>query len=164
MSCCSLTCALARRVPSAAPHCRSGVAHGPHQRGVPGVLLGGVFGCLIFPLVDRLLPLRLLYPEPKDRVVVIPFAPIETGQTLRLRIEETYTAPASYRLEGEELEFDRSLGRPRNAVMLPSGWYCTFSAVPATVDRLPDGTVLLHYWDDRPEALNVLLKARRRVL
>jgi hypothetical protein len=102
-------------------------------------------------------------PAPKARVVVIPFAPIQAGQTLRLRIAETYTAPVSYRLEGEELVFDRSLGRPRNAVVLPSGWYCTYSAEPATVSQLPDGRVRLDYWDDRPEAVNVLLKARRRI-
>jgi hypothetical protein len=95
-------------------------------------------------------------------VVVIPFTPVEKGQTLRLRISETYTAPASYRLEGDELVFDRSLGRPRNGVVLPSGWYCTFSAAPATVSQLPDGRVRLDYWDDRPEAVQVLLKARRR--
>jgi hypothetical protein len=95
--------------------------------------------------------------------VVIPFAAIQSGRTLRLRITETYTAPASYRLEGDELVFDRSLGRPRNAVVLPSGWYCTFSAAPATVTQLPDGRVRLDYWDDRPEAVDVLLKARRRV-
>ena len=100
---------------------------------------------------------------PTARVVVIPFAPVQTGQTLRLRITETYTAPVSYRLEGEELVFDRSLGRPRNAVVLPSGWYCTFSAAPATVMQLPDGRVRLDYWDDRPEAVDVLLKARRRI-
>jgi hypothetical protein len=100
---------------------------------------------------------------PAAHVVVIPFAPLQTGQTLRLRIAETYTAPISYRLEGEELVFDRSLGRPRNAVVLPSGWYCTFSAAPATVSQLPDGRVRLDYWDDRPEAVDVLLKARRRV-
>ena len=97
------------------------------------------------------------------RVVVIPFPAVKAGQTLRLRIAETYTAPVSYRLDGEELVFDRSLGRPRNAVVLPSGWYCTFSAAPATVSRLPDGRVRLDYWDDRPEALDVLLKAKRRV-
>jgi len=97
------------------------------------------------------------------RVVLIPFKPLEAGQTLRLRIAETYTAPVSYRLEGDELVFDRSLGRPRNAVVLPSGWYCTFSAAPATVSQLPDGRVRLDYWDDRPEAVEVLLKARRRV-
>ncbi len=97
------------------------------------------------------------------RVVVIPFAPLRAGQTLRLRIAETYTAPLSYRLEGDELVFDRSLGRPRNAVVLPSGWYCTFSAAPAVVSQLPDGRVRLDYWDDRPEAVDVLLKAKRRV-
>jgi hypothetical protein len=97
------------------------------------------------------------------RVVVIPFAPLKDGQTLRLRIAETYTAPVSYKLDGDELVFDRSLGRPRNAVVLPTGWYCTFSAAPATVSRLPDGRVRLDYWDDRPEAVEVLLKARRRV-
>jgi hypothetical protein len=98
---------------------------------------------------------------PTARVVVIPFAPLQAGQTLRLRIAETYTAPVSYRLDGEDLVFDRSLGRPRNAVVLPSGWYCTFSAAPATVTQLPDNRVRLDYWDDRPEAVDVLLKARR---
>jgi hypothetical protein len=101
--------------------------------------------------------------EPTARVVVIPFAPLQAGQTLRLRIAETYTAPSSYKLDGEEMVFDRSLGRPRNAVVLPSGWYCTFSAAPATVSQLPDGRVRMDYWDDRPEAVDVLIKARRRV-
>jgi hypothetical protein len=101
--------------------------------------------------------------DPTARVVVIPFPAVKAGQTLRLRIAETYTAPASYRLEGDELVFDRSLGRPRNAVVLPTGWYCTFSAAPATMSQLPDGRVRLDYWDDRPEAVDVLLKAKRRL-
>jgi hypothetical protein len=96
-------------------------------------------------------------------VVVIPFAALQAGQTLRLRIAETYTAPVSYKLDGDELVFDRSLGRPRNAVVLPSGWYCTHSAAPATVTQLPDDRIRLDYWDDRPEAVDVLLKAKRRV-
>jgi hypothetical protein len=100
--------------------------------------------------------------DAKARVVVIPFAPVQAGQTLRLRITETYTAPLSYRLDGDDLVFDRSLGRPRNAVVLPSGWYCTASAIPATVSQLPDGRVRLDYWDDRPEATDVLVKAKRR--
>lgn len=101
--------------------------------------------------------------DPAARIVVIPFASLQQGQTVRLRIAETYTAPSSYRLDGEELVFERSLGRPRNAVVLPSGWYCTFSAAPATVSQLPDGRVRLDYWDERPEAVDVLLKARRRI-
>jgi len=101
--------------------------------------------------------------DPSARVVVIPFAAIKPGETLRLRIEETYTAPVSYRLDGDELVFDRSLGRPRNAVVLPSAWYCTASSVPATVTKLADCRVRLDYWNDRPEGLDVLLKARRRL-
>jgi hypothetical protein len=101
--------------------------------------------------------------DPKARVVVIPFEAIKDGQSIRLRIEETYTAPASYGLDGDELVFDRSLGRPRNAVVLPQGWYCTFSSIPATVSPQPDGRVRLDFWDDRPEAVDVLLKARRRI-
>jgi hypothetical protein len=101
--------------------------------------------------------------EPKARVVVIPFTEVKAGESIRLRIAETYTAPTSYKLDGDELVFDRSLGRPRNAVVLPSGWYCTFSAIPTTVTQLPDGRVRLEYWDDRPEPVDVLIKARRRV-
>lgn len=100
--------------------------------------------------------------EADARVVVIPFPAVQAGQSLRLRIAETYTAPVSYKLDGEDLVFDRSLGRPRNAVVLPSGWYCTFSAIPATLSQLPDGRVRLDYWNGRPDGVDVLIKARRR--
>ncbi len=82
---------------------------------------------------------------------------------MRLRISETYTAPASYRLEGDELVFDRSLGRPRNAVVLPVGWYLTASAIPATVTQLSDGRIRLDFWNGRPDSVDVLLKAKRGV-
>ena len=101
--------------------------------------------------------------DDKSDVVVIPFAAIKSGESIRLRISETYTAPVSYKLNADELSFDRSLGRPRNAVVLPSGWYATASAEPATVSQLPDGRIRLDFWDDEPEAVDVLLKARRRV-
>ncbi|HEX4039510.1 MAG TPA: hypothetical protein VHX37_15735 [Acidobacteriaceae bacterium] len=101
--------------------------------------------------------------DPKDSVVVIPFPAVEPGQSLRLRVLETYTAPVSYRLNGDELVFDRSLGRARNAVVLPAGWYVTASAEPTTVSQLPEGRVRLEYWDNHPEADDVLIKAKRRV-
>jgi hypothetical protein len=100
--------------------------------------------------------------KPATQVVVIPFPPVKKGQSIRLRISETYTAPASYRLDGDELVFDRSLGRPRNAVVLPAGWYLTASAIPATVTQLPDGRIRLDFWNDRPDAVDVLIRAKRR--
>lgn len=101
--------------------------------------------------------------KPATQIVVIPFAPVKKGQSIRLRISETYTAPASYRLDADELVFDRSLGRPRNAVVLPAGWYLTASAIPATVTQLSDGRIRLDFWNPRPDSIDVLLKAKRRV-
>jgi hypothetical protein len=103
--------------------------------------------------------------EPVDasaQIVVIPFSPVKVGQSVRLRISETYTAPASYRLEGEELVFDRSLGRPRNAVVLPQGWYLTASSIPAKVTQLEDGRIRLDFSNGRPDEVDVLIKAKRR--
>jgi hypothetical protein len=103
--------------------------------------------------------------EPVDQtahVVVIPFPPVKVGQNIRLRISETYTAPASYHLDGDELVFDRSLGRPRNAVVLPEGWYLTASSVPATVTRMTDGRIRLDFWNGSPDPADVLIKAKRR--
>ena len=100
--------------------------------------------------------------KPATQIVVIPFPAVKKGQSLRLRISETYTAPASYRLEGDELVFDRSLGRSRNAVVLPEGWYLTASAIPATVTQLSDGRIRLDFWNGRPDSVDVLLKAKRR--
>ncbi|HVN08875.1 MAG TPA: hypothetical protein VMV61_07885 [Patescibacteria group bacterium] len=101
--------------------------------------------------------------KPEAQVVLIPFPAVKQGQSTRLRISETYTAPVSYRLDGDELVFDRSFGRPRNAVVLPAGWYLTASAIPAVVRQLPDGRIRLDYWNGRPDSIDVLIKARRRV-
>ena len=100
--------------------------------------------------------------KPATQIVVIPFPAVKKGQSLRLRISETYTAPVSYRLDGDELVFDRSLGRSRNAVVLPEGWYLTASAIPATVTQLPDGRIRLDFWNGRPDSVDVLIKAKRR--
>jgi hypothetical protein len=100
--------------------------------------------------------------RPDSEAVVIRFPPVEKGETLRLRISETYTDPGSYRLEGEELVFDRNFGRPRNAVVLPAGWYLTASSIPATVSQLSDGRIRLDFVNPRPDSIDVLIKARRR--
>jgi hypothetical protein len=100
--------------------------------------------------------------SPTTQVVLIPFPPVKRGQSIRLRISETYTAPASYKLDGDELVFDRSLGRPRNAVVLPQGWYLTASAIPATITQLPDDRIRLDFWNGRPDSVDVLIRARRR--
>jgi hypothetical protein len=95
-------------------------------------------------------------------VVVIWFDAVKPGQSVRLRIEETYTDPNRYLIYNNELIWDRSFGRPDNAVVLPDGWYLTTNSIPATINQTEDGKTRLHYINDRPEEIDVFIKARRK--
>jgi hypothetical protein len=94
--------------------------------------------------------------------VIAHFPPVHQGESIRLRIAETYTDPRSYRLEGDRLVFDRSFGRPRNAVVLPAGWSLAANAIPATVSETADGRIRLDFVNPRPDQIDVLIEARRR--
>lgn len=100
--------------------------------------------------------------RPDSEIVLVRFPPVGRRASLRLRISETYTDPARYRLEGDELVWDRSFGRPHNAVVLPAGWRLTASSIPATVTETADGRIRLDFVNPRPDEIAVLLKARRR--
>ncbi len=100
--------------------------------------------------------------QPASEVVVIHYPAVKKGQSIRLRIMETYTDEARYYVDGDQLVFDRSFGRARNAVVLPAGWYVTDSSIPATIRLTRDGRVRLDYDNPRPDELNVLLRAARR--
>lgn len=95
-------------------------------------------------------------------VVVFHFTPAKPGESVRLRMFETYTDTARYKLIGDELVWNRSFGRPANAVVLPSGWTLTNSSIPATVTQTPDGRTRLDFVNARPDEIAVLITARRR--
>ena len=99
---------------------------------------------------------------PDAEVVVIRFPAVQKGQSARLRISETYTDAGRYYTAGDEFVWDRSLGRPRNAVVLPAGWYVTASSIPAVITLTEDGRVRLDYDNPRPDDVAVLLKGKRR--
>ena len=96
-----------------------------------------------------------------SEVVVIRFPAVRKGQSIRLRIEETYTDPARYALIDGRLLWNRSFGRPRNDIVLPAGWRVTTSSIPATVSLTDDGRVRLAYVNPRPDSIEVFLAARR---
>jgi hypothetical protein len=100
--------------------------------------------------------------KPTTEVVVFRFPAVKAGQSIRLRMSETYTDTARYKLAGDELVWDRGFGRPANAVVLPTGWVLTNSSIPATVTTLPDGRVRLDFINPRPDEIQVLITARRR--
>ena len=98
---------------------------------------------------------------PDAQVVVVRFAPVKKGQSVRLRMSEIYTAPQSYRLDGDDLVFDRSFGRPRDSVVLPSGWYLTALSIPAVVRQTAEGLTRIDFVNGRPDSIDVLVKARK---
>jgi hypothetical protein len=99
---------------------------------------------------------------PTTEVVVFRFPAVKAGQSIRLRMFETYTDTARYKLAGDELVWDRGFGRPSNAVVLPAGWLLTNSSIPAAVSTLPDGRMRLDFLNPRPDEIQVLITARRR--
>jgi hypothetical protein len=93
--------------------------------------------------------------------VVFRFPAVKDGESVRIRMYETYTDTARYKLVGDELVWDRSFGRPSNVVVLPSGWILTNSSIPATVSTMSDGRTRLEFINPRPDEIAVLITARR---
>ncbi len=103
-------------------------------------------------------------PSPDDEVVVqgeLPHA-IGPGESVRVRVIETYTDPQGYTSNGPELIWDRTLGRPRNEVTLPSGYMLTEVTVPAIISLDAEGRVTCRFTNARNDEIHVRLKARRR--
>ncbi len=99
-----------------------------------------------------------------QQVVVTRFAPVTKGKSVRLRLWETYVAPQSYRIEGDEFVFERSLGRPRDSIILPGLWYLTALSIPAIVRELPNGLTRVDFVNGRPDGIDVLMKGKRRAI
>ncbi|MGZ3375901.1 MAG: hypothetical protein ACXU8S_04825 [Phenylobacterium sp.] len=98
---------------------------------------------------------------PESEIVVFNFKPLKAGQSIRLRMSETYTDTGRYRLVGDELVFDRTFGRANNAVVLPKGWMLTNSSAPVVVSRTEDGRVRLDFNNPRPDEIQALFTAKR---
>ncbi len=94
---------------------------------------------------------------------------IGEGQSVRIRVQETYTDPVGYTVAngelvwtGPELVWKRTLGRPVNRVTLPAGWMLTSCNTPAVITLDAEGRVALRFTNIRNDELSVEIKARRR--
>ena len=99
---------------------------------------------------------------PETEVVVIRFPAVKDGQSVRLRLSETYTDPSRYGIVDGQLVWHRSFGRPANDVVLPEGWHLTVSSIPGVITTEPDGRTRVSFINPRPDSIDVILKARRR--
>ncbi len=106
------------------------------------------------------------YPTPTDPDSVVVQGdldrPIVEGQSVRIRVQETYTDPVGYTLENGELVWKRTLGRPVNFVTLPAGWMLTSVNTPAIITLDTQGRVMMRFTNIRNGDLTIEIKARRR--
>ena len=106
------------------------------------------------------------YPEPTDPDSVVVQGALDRvpqeGQSVRVQVVETYTDPVGYVMQGNELVWDRTLGRPLNYVTLPPGWMLTSCNTPAVISLDDQGRVLLRFTNTRNGDLHIILKARQR--
>lgn len=87
--------------------------------------------------------------------------PVPALGGVRLRIEKTYVDPASYRLEGEELVFERTLSIERNRVVLPAGFELIEANHPVQLSELPGSRLALSFVRRDAQSVPLLLRARR---
>ena len=104
------------------------------------------------------------YPEPTDPESVVVQGNLDhalaEGESARVRVIETYTDPVGYRIDGNELVWDRTLGRPYNDVTLPQGWMLTSTSVPAIISLDAEGRLLCRYTNPRNDEIHVVIKAK----
>jgi len=106
------------------------------------------------------------YPNPTGDDTVVVQGDLDhalaQGESVRVRVIETYTDPVGYQINNGELVWDRTLGRPYNDVALPAGWMLTSVSVPAIVSLDSEGRVLCRFTNPRNDEVHVILKARKR--
>jgi hypothetical protein len=106
------------------------------------------------------------YPEPAEDDSVVVEAelrkPIAAGESVRVRVVETYADADRYYVKDGELVWDRTLGRPFDQVVLPAGFRLTAVSVPAIVSLDAEGRVVCRFTNPRNDEIHVVLKARPR--
>jgi hypothetical protein len=103
------------------------------------------------------------YPTPTDPDSVVVQGdlprPVGDGESVRIRVEESYVDPVGYTGQNGELVWTRTLGRPLNFVTLPEGWRLTSVNTPAVITLDGQGRITLRFTNTRAEELAVTIKA-----
>jgi hypothetical protein len=82
------------------------------------------------------------------------------GGEARILIEKTYEDAKSYRVDGQDLIFDRGLGIKKNAVVLPKGYVLETCNYPSQVTQEADGRIRVSFYNITPGEAPLKLRAR----
>ena len=99
---------------------------------------------------------------PQSEIVVFRFAPVKQGESMRIRMFETYTDTARYKVVERRVDLGSQLRPSVNAVVLPAGWVLTNSSIPATVTHDARRAHAPRLREPAPDEIAVLITARKR--
>src|SRR5664279_2156251 len=86
--------------------------------------------------------------------------PVPLEGQARLLILKTYKDVKSYYREGDTIVFNRSLGVPRNSVVLPAGYELVECNVPSQVLTQQDGRIAISFMNDTGAAAPLVVRAK----
>jgi hypothetical protein len=88
--------------------------------------------------------------------------PVPSEGGIRLLIEKTYKDAKSYTREGpDRIVFSRTLGIRRNSIVLPTGYELIGCNYPSQIVTGADGRIKVSFMHPGPDAVPLVLKARR---
>jgi hypothetical protein len=87
--------------------------------------------------------------------------PVPRDGEVRLLIDKTYQDSASYRVRGDTLTFERSLGITRNSVVLPPGYEVIHVNYPSQILSEADGRLAMSFINVGSTAVPYVVRARR---
>jgi hypothetical protein len=93
-------------------------------------------------------------------MVTLPRAVPKDGE-VRLLIDKTYEDPKSYLVSGDTITFDRSLGIPKNSVVLPLGYELIAVNYPSQIRREADGRIQVSFINVGRAAVPYVVKGRK---
>lgn len=87
--------------------------------------------------------------------------PVPRDGEVRLLIDKTYQDSASYRVRGDTITFERSLGITRNSVVLPPGYEVIHVNYPSQIRSEADGRIAMSFINIGSAAVPYVVRARR---
>jgi hypothetical protein len=98
---------------------------------------------------------------PAGRLLIeLPVAIENDRQSAHLRITGGEQDPA-YRIERDQLAWEKTLHEPRTTILLPAGWEPVTITTPATVTTTREGRVCLQVYNPRPDPTTIAIRAAR---
>jgi hypothetical protein len=107
------------------------------------------------------------YPEPTDAEDIVVqgelLAPVPNGGSVRIRVKETYTDAERYYVDKNGgFVWDRTFGRPRNVMVLPSGWMLVSCSFPSIISEDKEGRIVVELNNPHNDELHVVLHGKLR--